>query len=171
MQNKKAIVAILLLAVTFTLQTILDLPFNVLGVSRGGDWWCCVWYHFFHANVFHLILNSLCLWSILRYDIRAVHLIAAFLIASASGILTAVDVPTVGASAFIVALSGIVSSWRVDIKSSLLTILLLTIYCLIPNINGAIHLAAWIGGFVFGRLRVLYLKYLYDSKGNNIREQ
>ena len=170
MQKKRAGVIIAVLAVMHIVMLVLGIQFDQVGIAKDSAWWQCLTYHFFHANVFHLIINSLCLYSLLQRDVRWVHIVPCFLIAAISGLLTAKDVPTVGASAFIVALSGVISSWHPTIKSFALSVLFLTAYCLVPNINGAIHLVAWIGGYIYGRGRIAYLKYNYDRKGNHIGE-
>lgn len=132
-------------------------------------WWKAFTYMFFHANIFHLAVNVLSLYGILRrWRICAIHLLFALASATIAAFLTAHEVYTLGCSGLILAISGIVSSWYPNAKSILISLGFLLAFCLIPNINGMLHIVAWAFGFVFGRIRVMYLRYQYDRKGNNI---
>ena len=64
-------------------------------------------HHFFHANIFHLAVNCLSLWSLFRKEVRysMVPLITAYLLGSASWFFTSADV--VGFSNIIFALIGL----------------------------------------------------------------
>lgn len=104
-------------------------------------------YNFFHANIFHLIINLMVLWGI-KNKLRP-HI--AIPIAVVSSFLPMyVSEPTMGLSGYIFAELGLMwgntEHWKGAIRK-VLPVIIITM--LIPNINGLLHLYAFFIGLVF----------------------
>lgn len=159
-------------AIFVCLQTLLwsgVVQVESVAYNDTSAWWNAFTYIFFHANIFHLVVNILSLYGILRrWRICAIHFGIALVCAVIAAFLTAHEAYTLGCSGFILAISGIISSWHPKAKNIFISLGFLLAFCLIPNINGMLHIVAWVGGFVMGRIRVMYLRYQYDRKGYNI---
>lgn len=107
-------------------------------------------HHFFHANIFHLAVNCLSIWTLfrrgVRYDIWP--LAAAYIIGTASWFCTSVDV--VGFSNIIFALIGlrtpsIKSAWWK--QSSVIAFLAITaLMALLPQVSAVTHIVSFIFG-------------------------
>ena len=117
-------------------------------------------YHFFHANIFHLAANILCLF-LIKFPIRYLK---AFLVATFVSFLPCPTwqwsqmsfeyIPVCGLSAFLLAVIGIawgeVSTFNRMVKTTLLPV---AVFSLLPNVNLLIHVYALIFGFVVGKLK------------------
>lgn len=107
-------------------------------------------HHFFHANIFHLAVNCLSIWTLFRKGARyrVLPVILAFVIATASWFFTSSDVA--GVSNWIFALIGLRtpslghSWWR---HTNTITFLVITaLMSLLPNVSATTHIIS----FVFG---------------------
>lgn len=118
-------------------------------------------YPFFHANIFHLLGNVLCLW-LFRCQL---HISAGYLIAVLCSFLpTLVSEPTVGFSGVLFAVAGI--SWGNIGKFTLMCkkcapFLLITLF--IPHINALIHVYCLLAGYLYGLLNIKDPLSNYDS--------
>lgn len=115
-------------------------------------WYTPLVYHIFHANIFHLAVNSLSLWTLFRKGSRykVTPMLIAFAIASASWFFTTKDV--VGISNIIFALIGLRtpslrhSWWR---SRPVVTFLVVTaLMALFPQVSATTHIVS----FAFGCL-------------------
>lgn len=109
-------------------------------------------YSFCHANLFHLAINLMVLWSIkgkLTFMLPfAISVLASFMPMSSGGV-------TMGLSGFLFAYFGmewgkIRGRYALKIYKPLLLIL---ITMLIPNVNGMLHLYTFVIGCVFSYLK------------------
>lgn len=109
-----------------------------VGFYEGCPWWYRIGYSFCHANVFHLGVNLLVLWSI-RNRIAA----AESLTVAAIGSLLPMYVgePTMGLSGFLFAafgwMWGKTGMWKEAFKRALPVI---GCTMIVPNVNGLLHL-------------------------------
>lgn len=117
-------------------------------------------HHFFHANIFHLAVNCLSLWTLFRpgrrYGIS--QIVFAYLIGSASWFFTSADV--VGFSNVLFALIGLRTPslkdawWR---RSSVVVFLAVTaLMAFLPQVSVVTHIVSFVFGcIVAGILRVI----------------
>lgn len=106
-----------------------------------------VLYSFSHANVFHLLINLIVLWSI-KNKIRPFMSLSIALVASTLPMY--VSEPTMGLSGFLFAsfgqMWGKTGRWLDATKKAMPLILFMM---LLPNVNGILHLYTfWIGFFI-----------------------
>lgn len=117
-------------------------------------------HHFFHANIFHLAVNCLSVWSLFRKNYRysMTPLLWAFLIASASWFCTSDDV--VGFSNIIFALIGLRSpalshSWWKQ-PSVILFLAITALMVLLPQVSAVTHIVSFVlGCIVAGVIRIV----------------
>lgn len=117
-------------------------------------------HHFFHANIFHLAVNCLSLWTLFRKDIKysITPLVYAYLIATASWFCTSADV--VGFSNIIFALIGLrTPSLRHAWWKQPAVILFLAITALmafLPQVSAVTHIVSFaLGCIVAGAYRIV----------------
>ena len=117
-------------------------------------------HHFFHANIFHLAVNCLSVWTLFRKDIRygITPLVLAYIIGTASWFCTSADV--VGFSNIIFALIGLRtpslshSWWK---QSTVILFLAITaLMALLPQVSAVTHIVSFtLGCIVAGAYRVV----------------
>ena len=117
-------------------------------------------HHFFHANIFHLAVNCLSVWSLFRkgYTYRIAPFVWAFLIGSASWFCTSDDV--VGFSNILFALIGLRTPslkskyWR---DPSVIAFFAITILmALLPQVSAITHIVSFtLGCLVAGASRII----------------
>ena len=117
-------------------------------------------HHFFHANIFHLAVNCLSVWTLFRKDIRysMTPLVLAYIIGTASWFCTSADV--VGFSNIIFALIGLRtpslshSWWK---QSTVILFLAITaLMALLPQVSAVTHIVSFVlGCIVAGAYRVV----------------
>ena len=117
-------------------------------------------HHFFHANIFHLAVNCLSVWTLFRRDIRysMTPLVLAYIIGTASWFCTSADV--VGFSNIIFALIGLRtpslshSWWK---QSTVILFLAITaLMALLPQVSAVTHIVSFaLGCIVAGAYRVV----------------
>lgn len=117
-------------------------------------------HHFFHANIFHLAVNCLSVWSLFRkgYRYSIAPLLWAFLIGSASWFCTPDDV--VGFSNIIFALIGLRSPsfsnawWKQP--SVILFLAITALMALLPQVSAITHIVSFVlGCIVAGASRIV----------------
>lgn len=122
--------------------------------------WISVVHHFFHANIFHLAVNCLSIWTLYRKGYRYAMwpILCAFTIASISWFFSTQDV--VGFSNFLFATIGLRTPsirhtyWR---DPSVILFLTLTILmAFLPNVSAVTHIVSFVlGCIVAGAYRLL----------------
>lgn len=128
-------------------------------------------YMFFHANVFHLLGNMLCLYLVTtnRFISVVEHYTVAYLIAVASSWLSCMSVPTIGLSGFVFAIIGMLTPFVYCTRNIIIIALSLALGFVIPNSNGLIHLWSFTFGFLYGLVRkgfILNIIYYIYEKTN-----
>ena len=132
-----------------------------LGFYDGCAWWRHLVWHFFHANVFHLAGNLLCLW-VMKVRVRALR---AWAVATAVSWLPCgvwdwsalwwTDVETVGLSGMLFASFGMAwgeyGDWRVMLRKVLPVV---AVTGFLPGMNMWVHLWSFAGGWVLGRVKI-----------------
>ena len=117
-------------------------------------------HHFFHANIFHLAVNCLSLWSLFRKDWKysVTSLVFAYLIGTASWFCTSADV--VGFSNIIFALIGLRTPslrhawWKQP--SVILFLAITAMMALLPQVSAVTHIVSFaLGCIVAGAYRVV----------------
>lgn len=112
-------------------------------VYKGCDLLNHFTFHFYHANIFHLSANVLCLWTVRKH-----HWVISYIIATIFSFL--ITSPTVGLSAILFATVGINYGIKADYKNAVISALVCTIYGLLPGISLLFHLLSLAGGFIYG---------------------
>ena len=106
------ITALLISAMIVCLSFSREWDWQTVGIYAGSNMPERLLYPFFHTNMFHALLNSWCLLSIIFiYDIGIGRLLSAYMIAvtvpvDTLGYFTTMDSPTVGLSGSVFALFG-----------------------------------------------------------------
>lgn len=117
-------------------------------------------HHFFHANIFHLAVNCLSLWTLFRKDIRysPAELVSVYLIGTASWFFTSSDV--VGFSNIIFALIGLRTPslrhawWKQP--TVILFLAITALMALLPQVSAVTHIVSFVlGCIVAGAYRVV----------------
>lgn len=117
-------------------------------------------HHFFHANIFHLAVNCLSVWTLFRKDIRysMTPLVLAYIIGTASWFCTSADV--VGFSNIIFALIGLRtpslshSWWKQPVV--ILFLAITALMALLPQVSAVTHIVSFVlGCIVAGAYRVV----------------
>ena len=109
------ITALLISAMIVCLSFSREWDWQTVGIYAGSNMPERLLYPFFHTNMFHALLNSWCLLSIIFiYDIGIGRLLSAYMIAvtvpvDTLGYFTTMDSPTVGLSGLVFALFGSIS--------------------------------------------------------------
>lgn len=117
-------------------------------------------HHFFHANIFHLAVNCLSVWSLFRKHVRysIAPLVFAYLIGTASWFCTSADV--VGFSNILFALIGLRSpslrhSWWKQ-PSVILFLAITALMALLPQVSAITHIVSFVlGCIVAGAIRIV----------------
>lgn len=116
-------------------------------------------HHFFHANIFHLAVNCLSLWTLFRKGVRynVASLVFAYIIGSASWFCTSADV--VGFSNIIFAIIGmrtpsLKSLWWKQ-PSVIMFFVITALMAILPQVSAITHIVSFLlGCIVAGVYRV-----------------
>lgn len=138
----------------FVLCGILAAIYITIGIPYGFQLWSlparAVTYHFFHANLFHLLANSFCLWQLSKRALAGNRrLLIAFAIASF--IPFVYHGQMVGFSNILYALTGL-AVFSFSRKSMGMLILATAIMMLFPQIAGVPHFIALCVGIIIAYL-------------------
>ena len=125
-------------------------------------------HHFFHGNVFHLLVNILCV-SLSFRKVKAWQFIPAYIISSLSVLIS--SIPVLGFSNMIYALIGVRSPswghqwWR---HPGTLTFFGVTIVMLLfPNVSAVTHIVSFLGGAILAAL-VRWIKIIMNDSARYI---
>ena len=155
---------IILLFFIYSINSYIDL--SQLGVYTGCPWYNYITYNFIHVNLLHLLANSLLFlfyWKNIRQMNRYVVIPIIVIASTLASLLSVYSQPTIGLSAYIMSMAGIITSTltrRTQIKIVILFTLSCTITALFAsNINTLIH----INSFAFSLIASLIVgRFLYD---------
>lgn len=130
--------------------------------------WNHIAYSFSHANIFHLAVNLIVLWSIKN----KMQTIPALIIAIVASYLPMyVSSPTVGLSGFLFAVFGLMwgkTGRLLDAVKKVMPFIIITM--LIPNMNGLLHLYTFGIGFMTGFLvdfTIRFIIFFHKVKGGH----
>lgn len=119
---------------------------------HSDSWYIALMHNFFHANIFHLVVNCLSIWVLFRKGVRytMASLIWAFIICSSSWFFTSAD--TIGFSNFIFATIGLrtpslKNAWWIH-PSSIIFFTATALMALLPQVSGETHLISFILGCI-----------------------
>lgn len=149
-------IKIILIGVLVTMQMLFGCP-DFLHMDSG---YISLVHHFFHANIFHLAVNCLSVWTLFRkgFAYKAGGLVWAYLIASASWFFTSADV--VGFSNFLFATIGLRtpsldSSWWKQ-PSVIMFFVITALMAFLPQVSAITHIVSFaLGCTVAGGQRVI----------------
>lgn len=149
-------IRIVIIGILLTMQLLFGCP-TFLHYDSG---YISLVHHFFHANIFHLAVNCLSVWSLFRksYRYSMTPLLWAFLIASVSWFCTSDDV--VGFSNILFAIIGLRSpslshSWWKQ-PSVILFLAITALMALLPQVSAITHIVSFVlGCIVAGTIRIV----------------
>lgn len=154
-QRKIEKTASLFIAGFILMTAIIFIPdIDAVSLHRGCSVAARVLYPLFHASFLHAALNAWCLLSIVFiYSISWQNIGVAYLISALAPSFILTDTPTIGLSAVCFALLGMLI-FKVARRRYYLLCLApyLVLGFLIPYINGAVHLYAFVAGAFVGLL-------------------
>ena len=141
-------IRIVIIGILITMQLLFGCP-TFLHYDSG---YISLVHHFFHANIFHLAVNCLSIWSLFRtgYRYSIAPLLWAFLIGSASWFCTPDDV--VGFSNILFALIGLRSPslsnawWKQP--SVILFLAITALMALLPQVSAITHIVSFVLGCI-----------------------
>ena len=133
-----------------------------LGIYNGCEWWNYITYSFVHTNFFHLSINSaLFLFNFNLYIIIPILIITSIL----SAIFATYQEPTVGASAIVLSMVGVITAGVEHRYMPKIILLLafsfLTTGLFAPHINTLIHVYSFLISFA---ISLLSRRFIYDRK-------
>lgn len=149
-------IRIVIIGILLTTQMLFGCPI-FLHLDNG---YISLAHHFFHANIFHLAVNCLSIWTLFRKEHRygILPLVWAFLIGSASWFCTTADV--VGFSNIIFALIGLRTPslrnrWWRD-KSVMVFFAITILMAVLPQVSAITHIVSFaLGSIVSGVSRTI----------------
>lgn len=150
LRRKKTKTAALLLSL------IILMFFNIspcdVGLFEGCDFHNRMTYHFFHANILHLVLNLWCFLScVFLTDMPPSKILIAYIIAVT--VPTTTSTPTIGLSGVCFAMLGFIM-WqarnKVSYNISVLSCLILPIILLPRSVNNFLHAYCYIISVIIG---------------------
>lgn len=149
-------IRIIIIGVLFSVQLAFGCP-DVLHSDRA---YLSLLHHFFHANVFHLAVNCLAVWTLYKKDVRygVKQMLMAYVIATVSWFCSIEDV--VGFSNFIFATIGLRtpsfdnSWWK---HPSVITFFVITVLmAFLPNVSAVTHVVSFVlGSITAGAYRII----------------
>ena len=155
---------VILLFFIYSISRYMDL--SQFGIHIGCPWYNYVAYSFIHINILHLLTNSvlfLFYWRNIRkmnmYIVIPIIVVATIL----SSILSVYSQPTIGLSATVMSMAGVITA-TLQRRKQLEIIILFAISCTITilfasNINTLIHIYS----FAFSLITSLVVRrFLYD---------
>lgn len=129
-----------------------DYALQVVGLSDGSHFMSRMCYPFFHANIFHLLINSYALLSIFFLSNPKptdVIVSAAIAVLIPSSLLS--GIPVVGMSVFIFAMTGVlVARAKEWVSFFLFNLLVIICGAMIARIAFVVHLYGFVSGMVYG---------------------
>lgn len=149
-------IRIVIIGVLLTMQMLFGCP-AFLHLDGGH---ISLVHHFFHANIFHLAVNCLSIWTLFRkgYTYGIMPLVWAYLIASVSWFCTSADV--VGFSNILFALIGLRTPalnnqwWKQP--SVILFLAITALMALLPQVSAITHIVSFVlGCLVAGASRII----------------
>ena len=149
-------IRIIIIGALFSMQIAFECP----EFLHSDSWHISLVHHFFHANIFHLAVNSLSIWTLFRkgfkYSISPI--VWAYIIGSASWFCTSADV--VGFSNILFALIGLRTPslknawWR---QPSVIVFFAITaLMASLPQVSAVTHIVSFsLGCIVAGASRII----------------
>lgn len=155
---------IIIISTLILLQAIFGVPDFFYGSA--SLWLCSAAYSFFHANWFHLAVNSIAVWTIYKRCNPCRDLFIPFLIAMA--VYPLALHPVIGFSNILYATLGLRTPslhsrwWR---QPAVITFLVITVLMLfIPQFSAVTHIAAFVIGVGCAVLHRSYLEFTKDAR-------
>lgn len=149
-------IKITIIGILVTMQLLFGCPVFL----HHGEGYISLVHHFFHANILHLAVNCLSVWTLFRKDIRysMTPLVLAYIIGTASWFCTSADV--VGFSNIIFALIGLRTPslrhawWKQP--AVILFLAITALMALLPQVSAVTHIVSFVlGCIVAGAYRVV----------------
>lgn len=147
-------IRISIIGILVTMQLLLGCPVFL----HQDDGYIALIHHFFHANIFHLAVNSLSIWTLFRkgYQYSIAPLVWAYFIGCLSWFCTSADV--VGFSNIIFALVGmrtpsLSSGWWKQ-SSTIVFLVITALMAFLPQVSAITHIVSFmLGCIVAGVIR------------------
>lgn len=141
---------ILVVLYFFSISRIIDLS-PILGVSTTSYWYTYFTFSLVHANLFHIVTNSfafVCNWRIIKKLNMYLVIPMMLFIPAVSALLSVKNIPTVGLSAVVYTMIGIITTLYQNKKAKykLETIIIFSFivtYVFAPHINTLIHIYSY----------------------------
>lgn len=170
MQDKKyRVIVIACFALFYIAQSIFSINPADIGYSSDSPFHYRLWYLFFHANFIHLACNCYALYFCLNFRLlKPVILIPVlYSIAVLSTFPIQTVIPTVGVSAAVFGMVGMNMYGCTRIIYWFYIAASLLVGFLLPSINGIIHLAGFLLGYLTGCSIIFFRKITYDYRAIN----
>ena len=155
MQNKIEKTTAILISVFILMTSLIYVPdWNLIGISDSCSILQRLAFSFFHASFLHAALNAWYFLSIVfLYDVSWCRLLSAYVIAAITPSFALTHTPTVGLSAICFALAGTLAlQTRHKIYFNVCMAICLAVGCIVPSVNGWIHVYSYVAGLLVGLL-------------------
>lgn len=109
-RRTEAKISALVLSAAVLVLSLVNVNADMVGIAREGAPIARFIYPFFHANIFHAMLNAWCLLTmIFMYDMRLWHMVVAYVISISVPSVFLSTTPTVGLSGVCFSMMGILT--------------------------------------------------------------
>ena len=155
---------VILLFFIYSTSSYIDI--SQFGIYIGCPWYNYVFYSFIHLNIIHLLTNSLLFlfyWKSIRQMSKCIVIPIIVSATILSSVMSVYSQPTIGLSASIMSMAGIITStlqWRKQLKIVILFAISCTITIMFAsNINTLIHIYSFIFSLI---ISLILRRFLYD---------
>lgn len=161
----KKIVSLVISLTIISISLFAPYEWYNVGIYANAPWGNRWIYLFFHAGLFHALLNAWCLLSIVFiYNISCIRMLLAWIVAACVPNFLMDCQPTVGMSVSVFFLLGSISfevqRWR---YFQFVMLLYLLMGFLLPDSNGLLHLYGYVCGLGFALLNKPFTWRGYDK--------
>lgn len=178
-RRKKTKIATLVLSLVIVVLSLCPVDYNAVGLHQGCSMAARMVYPFFHANVFHALVNVWCLLSLVfYYDLSAPKILTAYLIAvtvppslltTHYSLLFAPSANTIGFSGVCFALMGLaLFTEKRKVYFNAWVCAFISLGFLFPNVNGVLHWYCYFAALFVGLLALAKFNFKKKAIMNNV---
>lgn len=129
--------------IIITVLAVLHFTAVPVPVYDGSPLYSHLFFHFFHANIFHLSGNAMCVALL-----RNVRWVEAYVIATLGSLW--IDVPTIGFSGVIFSAIGIWYGYSAEYQKALRSLAYAVVTGMLPGVSMSYHIISLLSGFAYG---------------------
>lgn len=152
-------VEIIAFGIVCAVMLMLGIDAMLVGIYDGCRWYQHLTYQFFHANIFHLVINLYVMWlCITRFKLSQRQMLMCFIISALPP--ATLPIPTIGASGIVYAMLGIINTMVVKKLRFAMWIAAYIATSALFNCNWSIHLCCYALGFMSNSITLLWTRLI-----------